>query len=88
MERVSILDLARRVLDATASASDLEFVSYDEVYGRGIEDMLHRIPAIEKVRAAIGWQPTRSLDDILGDVIEASDRTTAVIGTTGAAQAT
>jgi UDP-glucose 4-epimerase len=70
MERVSILELARRVLETTASESTLDFVSYDEVYGRGIEDMLHRIPAIEKVRSAIGWQPTRTLDDILEDVIE------------------
>ena len=32
--------------------------------------MLHRIPATEKVRAAIGWQPERDLDRILADVIE------------------
>jgi UDP-glucose 4-epimerase len=70
MERVSILELAARVLKATGSDSKLDFVSYDEVYGRGIEDMLHRIPAIEKIRGAIAWRPTRNLDDILEDVIE------------------
>lgn len=70
MERVSILQLARRIMEATASTSTLDFVSYDEVYGRGIEDMLHRIPAIEKIDSAIDWRPTRKLDDILGDVIE------------------
>jgi nucleoside-diphosphate-sugar epimerase len=32
--------------------------------------MLHRIPAIEKIEHAIGWQPTRDLDEILADVIE------------------
>ena len=31
--------------------------------------MLHRIPAIDKITAAIGWEPTRTLDDILDDVI-------------------
>ncbi|MEK6274464.1 MAG: GDP-mannose 4,6-dehydratase [Actinomycetota bacterium] len=70
MERVSILELAARVLEKTASDSELEFLSYDEVYGRGIEDMLHRIPAISKVGDAIGWQPTRTLDAILDDVID------------------
>ena len=70
MERVSILELAARVLKATGSESKLEFVPYDEVYGQGIEDMLHRIPAIEKIREAIAWQPTRHLDDILEDVID------------------
>jgi len=70
MERVSILELAGRVLEATGSDSKLEFLSYDEVYGRGIDDMLHRIPAIEKIREAIDWRPTRKLHDILEDVIE------------------
>jgi hypothetical protein len=31
--------------------------------------MLHRIPSVEKVHGAVGWQPERSLDDILADVI-------------------
>ena len=31
--------------------------------------MLHREPSIEKIGAAIGWAPTRSLDEILADVI-------------------
>jgi nucleoside-diphosphate-sugar epimerase len=68
-ERVSILDLANRVLELTGSSSELRFVPHDEVYGLGIEDVLHREPSIEKIHAAIGWEPTRSLDDILGDVI-------------------
>jgi UDP-glucose 4-epimerase len=68
-ERVRILDLASRVLELTGSRSELQFVPHDEVYGLGIEDVLHREPSIEKIGAAIGWQPTRTLDDILGDVI-------------------
>jgi nucleoside-diphosphate-sugar epimerase len=36
--------------------------------------MLHRIPSIEKVCRAIGWAPTRLLDDILADVIETARR--------------
>jgi nucleoside-diphosphate-sugar epimerase len=31
--------------------------------------MLHRIPSTDKIRAAIGWEPTRSLDEVLADVI-------------------
>ena len=68
--RISILDLAKRIVAETGSASELLFVPYEHVYGEGIEDMLHRIPATEKIRAAIGWQPTRDLDHILRDVIE------------------
>jgi UDP-glucose 4-epimerase len=54
----------------TGSRSELIFVPYDQVYGLGIEDTLHREPSIQKIGAAIGWQPTRGLDQILGDVIE------------------
>jgi UDP-glucose 4-epimerase len=69
-ERVTILEVAERVIELTGSRSSLAYVPYDEVYGQGIEDMLHRQPAIDKVNAAVGWSPTRSLDDIFGDVIE------------------
>ena len=68
-ERVTIDELADRVLALTGSGSEIVRVPYDEVYGQGIEDMLHRQPSIDKVSAAIGWQPTRSLDEILADVL-------------------
>ncbi len=69
-ERVTIDELSRRVLALTESASQIVHVPYDEVYGQGIEDMLHRQPAIEKLQAAVGWQPTLTLDEILRDVVE------------------
>jgi UDP-glucose 4-epimerase len=69
-ERVRIIDLAQRVLDLTGSRSELAFIPHSEVYGLGIEDVLHREPSIEKIKDAIGWQPTRNLDEILRDVVE------------------
>ena len=68
-DRISINDLAERVLTAAGSHSDTVYVPYDEVYGLGIEDTLHREPSIEKIGAAVGWRPTRSLDEIITDVI-------------------
>jgi UDP-glucose 4-epimerase len=67
---IRILDLARRVIEMTRSESELVFVPYDQVYGQGIEDMLHRVPAIEKIGEAIGWSPTLELDLVLADVIK------------------
>jgi UDP-glucose 4-epimerase len=69
-ERVTIDELARRVIELTGSSSEIVYVPYDKVYGQGIEDMLHRQPAIDKITGTIGWEPTRSLDEILADVIE------------------
>jgi nucleoside-diphosphate-sugar epimerase len=68
-ERVRIVDLAERVKTATGSDSEIVYIPYDRVYEQGIEDTLHREPAIGKIREAIGWAPERNLDGILADVI-------------------
>ena len=74
-ESIRIRDLADRIRTATRSESGLVFVPYDEIYRHGVvEEMLHRIPSIDKVGGAIGWAPTLLLDDILADVIETSRR--------------
>jgi UDP-glucose 4-epimerase len=69
-ERIRILDLAQRVLALTNSDSEITFIPYDQVYGDGIEDMLHRVPATDKVQKAIDWRPQHDLDQILFDVLE------------------
>jgi UDP-glucose 4-epimerase len=68
-ERVTILQLAHRVLELTGSRSELQFVPHEEVYELGVEDVLHREPSIQKIGGAIGWGPTRTLDEILADVV-------------------
>jgi UDP-glucose 4-epimerase len=69
-ERVRILDLAERVLQATGSSSEIVFVSYEDVFEHGAdEEMHHRAPSIEKIASAVGWGPTVGLDGILADVI-------------------
>jgi UDP-glucose 4-epimerase len=67
--QISILGLAERLTWMTGSSSSRVHIPFSEVYGTGIEDMLHRVPCIDKVRDTIGWVPQRSLEDILGDVI-------------------
>ena len=67
-DRISIVDLAKRVIALTDSRSELIFVPYEEVYGQGIDEMFHRAPAIERIEAAVGWRPTRSLEQIVADV--------------------
>ena len=68
-QRISIVDLANRVREATGSESELTSVAYEDVYGQGIEDMIHRIPSIDKIHEAIGWSPEHGLERILDDVI-------------------
>jgi len=69
-EEVTMLGLAREVLKLTGSASAIELVPYEKAYGENFEDMPRRVPALEKIAAAIGYAPRHSLDDILTSVIE------------------
>lgn len=69
-EEVSILELAQRIKRACDSDSEIRFVSYEDAYESGFEDMRRRIPDTSKIEALVDWRPTRALDEILGDVIE------------------
>lgn len=64
-EQVSIEELAKRVITATGSASEITRASYLEAYGPGYEDMQRRVPACGKARALVDFRPTRTLDDII-----------------------
>ena len=69
-EEVSMLDLAHRVRALTGSASEIVLIPYDQAYEAGFEDMPRRVPALEKLAALIGYQPTLMLDDILRLVVD------------------
>jgi UDP-glucose 4-epimerase len=65
---ISILDLAKRVIAVTGSRSEIRFTPYDTAYGKGFEDMYRRVPDTAKIRALVDWSPSRSLEDMIGDV--------------------
>ena len=67
---VSINELAALVIDMTGSPSTIAHIPYDVAYEQGFEDMERRVPDTSKLRALTGWQPSRSLEEILTDVIE------------------
>ena len=67
-EEVSILGLAERAIEITGSKSEIRYIPYEEAYGDGFEDMRRRVPGLEKARKLVGYQPTRSLTDIINDV--------------------
>lgn len=73
-EEISILDLARRVIDLLDSTSEIVLVPYDQVYNAGFEDMARRVPDISRIRQLIGWQPELSLDQIILDVARSLHR--------------
>lgn len=67
---VTINALAEKAIELTSSDSKIKYVPYAEAYGEGFEDMQRRVPSLEKAKSIIGYQPTRSLDDIINDVAD------------------
>jgi UDP-glucose 4-epimerase len=78
-EEISMLALADRVRELTTSESEIVLVPYEEAYEAGFEDMPRRYPDVSKIETAVGWTPTRSLDGILGDVIDYQQADAAVV---------
>jgi UDP-glucose 4-epimerase len=69
-EPISVIDLAQRIIAATGSTSDVQYVPYEKAHYAGYQDVERRIPACDKAKACVGFSPTRSLDDIIDDVIQ------------------
>jgi UDP-glucose 4-epimerase len=72
---ISILDLARRVVELAESSSDIKLVPYDaeEAYGEraaGFEDMRRRVPDVTKLYAYTGFKPYIGLEQTLREVID------------------
>jgi len=73
-EEVSILGLAELVRDLAGSTSEIVRIPYDEAYPPGFEDMMRRVPAVEKLETAIGFRPRTPLRTIVEDVVEEQKR--------------
>jgi UDP-glucose 4-epimerase len=71
-EETSIKALAEKTISMTASSSELKYIPYEEAYGEGFEDMMRRVPSLEKAKRLIAYQPTRTLEDIINDVARES----------------
>ena len=69
-EEISIEALADKIIAQTGSQSEKRFISYEEAYGRPFDDMMRRIPCLERIQAAVGFEPKTPLDEILRLVIE------------------
>lgn len=66
---ISIMQLAEMVKETVGSASEIQKIPYEEVYAFGFEDMLRRVPDIQKLERFTGYRPTTSLEDVISDLI-------------------
>jgi UDP-glucose 4-epimerase len=65
---VTIKQLAEQVLLVTGSTSEITYTPYSDAYPAGFEDIQRRVPDISKVKSAIGWAPTKDLEQIISDI--------------------
>lgn len=68
-EEVTIEQLADRVIELTGSRSEKRFLTYEQAYGKPFDDMMRRVPSLERLRATVGFVPQTPLDQTLGRVI-------------------
>jgi UDP-glucose 4-epimerase len=67
-QQISIMDLAKKVIELTNSKSKIIRVPYTEAYPEGFEDMQRRVPDISKINTVLGWSPQIGLDQIVKDI--------------------
>jgi len=65
---ISMNDLAKKIIEQTKSNSTLSYVSYEEAYGQGFEDMERRVPNISLIKSLTGWVPKRDLTMMIHDI--------------------
>jgi len=66
--QISIMELARKVIEITGSKSSIEKIAYEKAYPEGFEDMQRRVPDISKIKQVLGWEPEINLDQIIKDI--------------------
>jgi UDP-glucose 4-epimerase len=67
---ISIVELARKVIERTPSDSKILLVPYEEAYGSGFEELGSRRPDTTALRNMTGWQTHLTVEDAIDDVIE------------------
>ncbi len=66
---VTINQLAELVRATAESESPIAHLPYEQAYAEGFEDMMRRVPAVDKLERCIGFKPSNSLERIVTDVV-------------------
>jgi UDP-glucose 4-epimerase len=64
-EEVSMLELARLVVETLGSKSKIELIPYDQAYAPGFDDMRRRKPLVEKLERCVNFKPRTPLREII-----------------------
>ena len=67
---VTILNLAKRVIERVGSSSIIQYQTYADAYDQSFEDIRRRVPDLTRIQSAIGFEAKRDLDEIIDSVAE------------------
>jgi UDP-glucose 4-epimerase len=67
---VTIKQFAEKAIALTESTREIKYIPHEEAYGEDFEDIRRRVPSLEKAKRHVGYEPTRTLDQIINDVAE------------------
>jgi len=77
---ISIVDLAKRVIEVLGSDSIIETVEYSDAYPAGFEDLRHRKPDLTRLRSFVEFEYQYDLSDTIRDMATLIRSTDAVQG--------
>jgi UDP-glucose 4-epimerase len=69
-DEISIVDLAKTVIQMTGSKSDITYLSYEQAYTQGFDDMRRRVPDLGRVKGLIAYQPQYNLAGVIQSTID------------------
>jgi UDP-glucose 4-epimerase len=69
-QQISILELAKEIIEITGSKSEILKIPYSEAYPEGFEDIQRRVPDISKIKNVLGWTPQIGLNQIIKDIAD------------------
>jgi nucleoside-diphosphate-sugar epimerase len=68
-EEITMGELAQLAKDRARSTSGIQFIPNDEAYAPGFEDMMRRVPSVDKLHSRTSFRPTTTLTVIIDRVI-------------------
>jgi UDP-glucose 4-epimerase len=68
--KLSILELARKVIQISNTRSRIDFVDPKKLFGPLFEEANDKFPDSDRAIRELGWHPRRSLDEVIRDTLD------------------
>ena len=73
MSSKSVLDLARKIVEIAGNYESeqdpITFLTYEQAYQTDFEDMMRRVPDINRIQQLLDWKPALTLDQTINDIV-------------------